>query len=288
MSENSENKKDDTIKLPHQREMEQIKAVLGKIKHKIVVCSGKGGVGKTTVAVNIAMSLAAQNLNVGILDIDITGPNVPKMLGMEGMRPDVVPGENRFIPVQGPLNLKVMSMAFLIEDADTPVIWRGPLKMRAIRQFIVEGEWGTLDYLVIDLPPGTGDEVLDILQLIEDGNIVIVTTPQSVAAENARKTIAMAQKMKRPVLGIVENMSGLAIKCPKCNEIIHVDIFGSGGGEKASEDFGVPLLGKIPLEPQIRAFGDEGTPFAIKEPNSESAKAFAVVVNVIRTKLDKM
>jgi Mrp family chromosome partitioning ATPase len=260
---------------------------MSKIKHKLVVCSGKGGVGKTTVAVNLAAALTAQNLSVGILDVDITGPNVPKMLDLNDKRPDIVPGEERFIPVQGPLNLKVMSMAFLIESPDTPVIWRGPLKMRAIRQFISEGEWGDLDYLVIDLPPGTGDETLDILQLIDDAQIVIVTTPQEVALLDSRKTIMMAKQMHRSVVGIVENMAGLIIQCPKCNEQIKIDLFGTGGGLLASQELDVELLGDIPIEPQIRELGDQGLPFILKSPESASAKAFEEIVKKIRKKLEK-
>jgi ATP-binding protein involved in chromosome partitioning len=271
---------------PHELEMQEIKRIMSDIKHKVIVCSGKGGVGKTTVAVNLAMSLASRNLNVGILDVDITGPNVPKMLNMEGQRPEVVPGNKKFIPIKGPLNLKVMSMAFLLETPDTPVIWRGPLKMQAIRQFIAEGEWGKLDYLVVDLPPGTSDETLDILQLV-DGGVIIVTTPQEVATLDSRKTVNMAVAMKKDVIGIVENMSGFTVECPKCGDKHTYDLFGSGGGELASKELNVPLVGKIPIEQGVREQGDAGVPFISKYPDSESAKAFNSIVDNIVKFMDK-
>ena len=266
-------------------ETEQIKETMGNIKHRIIVCSGKGGVGKSTVSTNLAISLASQGFTVGILDVDITGPNVPKMLGVDGQRPDVIPGENKFIPINGPLNIKVMSMAFLLESPDTPVIWRGPIKMKALRQFITDGSWGELDYLIADLPPGTSDETLDIMQLM-DGHVVIVTTPQEVATLDARKTVEMAKKMNRPILGIVENMSGLTVKCDHCGEEKHVDLFGSGGGEKAAADLEVPFLGKIPIEQGIMAGGDAGKPYIWNNPESSSAKAFAEVVKAIRSGLE--
>ena len=196
---------------------QNIRKNMAKIKNKIVVISGKGGVGKTTVSVNLAMSLASVGLRVGLLDVDITGPNVNKMLGISPeVRPRVDPDAKKFYPVTGPLNMKVMSMAFLMQDSDTPVIWRGPMKMGAVRQFLGDAVWGELDYLICDLPPGTSDETLDILQLIPDENVVVITTPQEVALMDARKTISMAKTMQRNVLGIIENMSGF--KCPHCNE----------------------------------------------------------------------
>ena len=262
----------------------KIEENLSKIKHKIVVISGKGGVGKTTVSVNLAISLASIGLRVGIIDVDITGPNVGKMMGIpQDTRPRVDPEKKIFFPVAGPLNVKVMSMAFLTESPDDPVIWRGPMKMSAVRQFLADAEWGELDYLVCDLPPGTSDETLDMLQLIPDENIIVVTTPQEVAMMDARKTINMAQIMKRKVLGIVENMSGY--KCPKCGE--YIDIFGKGGAEKASNDFKVALLGKIPFEAEVGQQGDKGLPFVLKYPESESAKAFNAIVKSIQNILEK-
>ncbi|MFX1238400.1 MAG: Mrp/NBP35 family ATP-binding protein [Promethearchaeota archaeon] len=260
----------------------RIKQNLQKIRHKLVVISGKGGVGKTTVSVNLAISLASIGFKVGILDVDITGPNVGKMLGIrQDIRPRVDPEKKVFFPVNGPLNIKVMSMAFLIPSQDDPVIWRGPMKMSAVRQFIGDAEWGELDFLVCDLPPGTSDETLDILQLIPDENVIIVTTPQEVALMDARKTINMAQQMGRNVLGIVENMAGF--KCPKCGEF-H-EIFGSGGAEKASADFNVKLLGKIPFEKEVGQQGDQGLPVVLKYPESESAKAFKDIVKNIQETL---
>lgn len=263
--------------------MENIRKNMDKIKHKIVIISGKGGVGKTTVAVNLAMSLASIGLRVGLLDVDITGPNVNKMLGINPeIRPRVDPEAKRFYPVNGPLNIKVMSMAFLTQNSDTPVIWRGPMKMGAVRQFLGDAIWGELDYLICDLPPGTSDETLDILQLIPDENIVVVSTPQEVALMDARKTIAMSQTMQRKVLGIIENMSGF--KCPHCNN--YIDLYPPGGAEKASIDFGITVLGKIPFETEISQQGDQGLPFVLKNPVSESAKAFKSVVKKIREILE--
>ncbi|MHA1678062.1 MAG: Mrp/NBP35 family ATP-binding protein [Promethearchaeota archaeon] len=263
---------------------QNIQKNMAKIKHKIVIMSGKGGVGKTTVAVNLATSLAGFGLQVGLLDVDITGPNITKMMGISPeVRPQVDPEARKFYPVLGPLNIKVMSMAFLTQDPDTPVIWRGPMKMGAVRQFLGDAIWQELDYLVCDLPPGTSDETLDILQLIPDEHVIIVTTPQEVALMDARKTIAMAKTMKRDVLGIIENMSGF--KCPHCGK--HIDLYRPGGAEKASKDFGIRLLGKIPFEIGVSEQGDLGLPFVLKYPDSESSKAFKEIVKKIREILEK-
>ncbi|MFX0076299.1 MAG: Mrp/NBP35 family ATP-binding protein [Candidatus Hermodarchaeota archaeon] len=265
------------------RQLEDIRNTMAKIKNKIVVISGKGGVGKTTVAINLAMSLASVGLRVGILDVDITGPNVTKMLGIgPDVKPRVDSAARKFYPIDGPLRTKVVSMAMLMQDSDTPVIWRGPMKMSAVRQFLGEALWGELDYLICDLPPGTSDETLDILQLIPDENVVVVSTPQEVALMDARKTIVMAKTMERNVLGIIENMSGF--KCPHCNE--YIDLYPPGGAEKASKDLNVKLLGKIPFEVEVGQQGDQGLPFVLKYPESESTKAFKATVSKIREELE--
>ncbi|MHA1915164.1 MAG: Mrp/NBP35 family ATP-binding protein [Promethearchaeota archaeon] len=252
---------------------------MAKIKNKIVIISGKGGVGKTTIAVNLAMTLASVGLRVGILDVDITGPNVIKMLGVDPeLKPRVDTEAKRFYPVNGPLNLKVMSMAFMTLTSDDPVIWRGPMKMSVVRQFLGDAVWGELDYLICDLPPGTSDETLDILQLIPDENVVIVTTPQQVALMDARKTIKMAMVMERKILGIIENQSGF--NCPHCDK--YIDLYPSGGAEKAATDFNIPLLGAIPFEIEIGQQGDQGLPFVLKYPDNKSTKAFKQIVTQIR------
>jgi len=281
---NEEITEDSVKKAMLDERMESIKKNMEKIKHKIVIISGKGGVGKTTIAVNLAMSLASIGLRVGILDVDITGPNVVKMLGINPeLKPSVDPDAKKFYPVIGPLNMKVMSMAFLTLNPDEPVIWRGPMKMGAVRQFLGDAIWDELDYLICDLPPGTSDETLDILQLIPDENVIVVTTPQEVALMDARKTIKMSMVMERKVLGIIENMSGF--KCPHCGE--YIDLYPPGGAEKAAKDFGIRLLGKIPFEVELGIQGDRGLPFVIKDPNSESAKAFKQVVKQIQENVEK-
>jgi len=270
--------------LTNEQRMELIRSNMEKIKHKIAIISGKGGVGKSTVAVNLAMKLASTGSAVGLLDIDITGPNIAKMLGMNPkLKPQIDTDKQQFYPINGPLNIKVMSMAFLIEDIDSPVIWRGPMKMSVTRQFLGDAQWGYLDYLIIDLPPGTGDETLDILQLIPDVHIIIVTTPQEVALMDSRKTLKMSLIMNKDVLGIIENMSGYV--CPECGH--KSDLFGKGGGEKAAKDFQIPLLGQIPLDPNITVTSDSGVPFVIKYQDSPAASAFTESVKKIRQILKK-
>jgi Mrp family chromosome partitioning ATPase len=267
----------------HQQKV-KIELNMSRIKNKIVIISGKGGVGKTTFTVNLATILASYGLRVGILDLDITGPNVTKMLGIkEGTRFHADPQTKKIYPVDGPLNLKIVSMAFLLQDFDTPIIWRGPMKMRAVRQFLGDAIWGDLDYLVIDLPPGTSDEALDILQLIPDENVIVVSTPQEVALMDARKAIAMAQTMGRKVLGIIENMSGF--QCPHCDK--QIDPYPPRGGERAANDFNIPYLGKIPFDVEIAHQCDLGVPFVLRYPDSSSAKAFKNLVNKIRDTIEK-
>lgn len=266
-SYNSKKQIDENLKI-----MENIQ----KIRHKIVIMSGKGGVGKSTVATNLALSLSMDGAEVGLLDVDINGPDIPKMLNIEDER--LTTDKNGIIPIILPPHLKVMSMAFLLKDRDTPVIWRGPLKMQAINQFLGDVVWGNLDYLIIDLPPGTGDEPLSIAQLIPDGNgAVIVTTPQDVALLDSRKAVNFAKTLNMPIIGIIENMSGFV--CPKCG--YHIDLFKTGGGRRAAQELSVPFLGKVPIDPKIVETGDSGKPFVLAYSKSDSAKAFGEIVKKI-------
>ena len=261
-----------------QPDEEMLRSRMTKIRHKIAVISGKGGVGKSLVTVNLAAALAMKGRNgkVGVLDADLHGPCVPKMLGMKGER--LQSGPPGVFPAFGPLNIKVVSMAFLLPSDDDPVIWRGPLKMSAIRQFLSMVSWGNLDYLLIDLPPGTGDESLSVLQLLpEMDGVIIVTIPSEVSQDVVRKAVTFARKMNVPILGIVENMSGVV--CPHCGE--QVDVFGSGGGEKVATDMGVPFLGSIPLDPRISKTTDAGAPFIIEEPDSQAAAVFKKIVEKV-------
>ena len=235
------------------------------VKHVIMVLSGKGGVGKSTVSVNLAYALAASGKKVGLLDLDMHGPNVPKMLGIEEHKLGVI--DQRIEPVRITGNLAVISMAFLLPDTSTPVIWRGPMKMAAINQFLAEVNWGPLDYLVVDLPPGTGDEALTLAQLAPNvRGAVIVTTPQDVATLDARKSAKFIEKLGLPVIGIVENMSGLV--CPHCGE--QIELFGKDGGRKIAEELKVPFLGAIPLDIEMRKAGDEGRPFIVRRAGGDS------------------
>ena len=254
----------------------EVRGNMKDVNHKIVVLSGKGGVGKTTVATNLAMSFAKQGLKSGILDVDIYGPNVPKLLGLEGRHPEA---ENeRIRPVRGPLNLKVMSMGFLLRHTDDAIAWRGPLVGKAIQQFLSDVMWGELEVLVVDLPPGTGDEILSILQSIPDiDGVIIVSTPQEVAMLDARRAIRLVERMGVPVLGIIENMSEFV--CPKCGETYK--LFGEGVTQKAAEEFGIRHLGSLPLDPRIISLSDKGTPFVEEDPDSKAAKAFGSVVSQI-------
>ncbi|HRS86715.1 MAG TPA: Mrp/NBP35 family ATP-binding protein [Syntrophales bacterium] len=236
-------------------EREKIQSRLSRIRHKIIVLSGKGGVGKSTVAVNLATAAAVAGYAVGLLDIDIHGPSVPTMLGLE--TPSLTGREGEIHPVRLG-SLKVMSLGFLLQNPDDAVIWRGPLKMGVIRQFLSDVDWGDLDYLIIDAPPGTGDEPLSLCQLIQplDG-AVIVTTPQRVAAVDVRKCVSFCRRLSVPVLGVIENMSGFV--CPKCGEITR--IFPGEGGREIAADKKVPYLGSIPIDPTVAEAGDKGKVF---------------------------
>jgi ATP-binding protein involved in chromosome partitioning len=236
------------------------------VKNVIAVGSGKGGVGKTTVAVNVAIALAELGAVVGLMDADVYGPNVPRMLGVHEM-PRVV-GENRIEPLRG-CGVKVISMGFL-NPGDKPVIWRGPMLHSAVQQFLRNVEWGELDYLIIDMPPGTGDVALTLAQSVPMTGGVVVTTPSDVSLEDARKALNMFQQLKIEVLGVVENMS--LFVCPHCQKT--VDIFSQGGGQAMAEHFGVPFLGALPLEPAIRQGGDAGKPVAAGGPEAPQARPF--------------
>jgi len=249
---------------------------LSGIKRIIMVMSGKGGVGKSTVASSLALALAKGGSKVGLLDIDIHGPNLPKMLGVDKERMNAT-SENRIEPVRITENLKLASMAFLLEDETQAIIWRGPLKMKVIQQFLRDIEWGDLEYLIVDAPPGTGDEPLSMAQLVPATSAVIVTTPQEVSILDVRKSVTFALKLNLRVLGIVENMSGLI--CPHCGE--KIALFKEGGGKRVSEEMGVPFLGSIPIDPEIVESTDTGIPYVTEHPDSEAAKAFERIVGKI-------
>jgi Mrp family chromosome partitioning ATPase len=260
---------DEKQKRQMQVEKTQIRNRIQRIKHKILVLSGKGGVGKSTVAANLAMSLALAGKNVGLLDIDIHGPSVPKILGIE--KGIVQTTGDTLLPVEITGNLKVMSIGFMLRRSDDAVIWRGPMKYQMIKQFLKDVQWGILDFLIVDSPPGTGDEPLSIVQLLEDADgAVIVTTPQEVALSDVRKCISFCNNLNLSVLGVVENMSGFI--CPKCGE--KTDVFKSGGGEIMAAQMDVPFLGRIPIDPQIVRACDSGQPYIQYYSSSRAAQAF--------------
>jgi len=242
------------------------------IHNSLLVFSGKGGVGKTTVAVNLALGLALEGKRVGLLDVDIHGPNAAHMLGADALAVTVSNG--RLVPPTGAGGVKVMSMAYLLPETDAPVVWRGPVKGNAIKQFIQDVDWGELDWLVVDSPPGTGDEPLSVAQLLPGTFGIIVTTPQAVALMDARKAVAFARLLKVRLLGLVENMSGLA--CPHCGK--QIELFPVGAAEKLARELLVPFLGRIPLDPRMVAGGDSGSPILAVDDKSEPARAFRAIV----------
>lgn len=257
-----------------------IKRSLAKIKHKILVMSGKGGVGKSTVSTNLAVGLAKRGLKVGLMDVDLHGPDICRMLNLEHRLQDANPSRDGGLlpPIQASENLKVTSLEYMMEDRDDPIIWRGPLKIQAIRQFIADMDWGELDYLVIDAPPGTGDEPLTIANTIPDAQALVVTTPQDIALADVRKSINFCHHVKMRIVGLVENMSGLI--CPHCNTV--VDVFKSGGGERTANDFKINFLGRVPMDPRVVLGGDAGAPYLSSGNESPAIAAFnAVVENVI-------
>ncbi|HVR41614.1 MAG TPA: Mrp/NBP35 family ATP-binding protein [Thermoanaerobaculia bacterium] len=241
--------------------------ILEGVTYKIAVASGKGGVGKSTVSTNLALALRGLGYTVGLLDADIYGPSQQMMLGIEG-RPQIDERDEKIIPMERH-GVKTMSLG-LITDPDTPVIWRGPMVMKALDQFLTDVKWGTLDFMVIDLPPGTGDAQLTLTQKVPLTGAVVVTTPQDVALIDARKGLAMFRKVNVPVLGIIENMSYFI--CNHCGE--REEIFGHGGGKKTAEMLGVPFLGEIPIDPKVVVGGDSGEPIVVAEPSAVASQAF--------------
>lgn len=259
-----------------QHAKQRVEDRLAKIKYKIMVMSGKGGVGKSTVSVSLAASLNALGYKVGILDADIHGPNVPKMFGLSAS--GVHSGPNGLIPFDTADGLKVMSVAFLLKSEDDAIIWRAPVKHGMIEQFVSDVDWGELDFLIIDLPPGTGDEPLSVAHIIGavDG-AVIVTTPQEVALLDSRKSVTFARKLNLPILGMVENMSGLV--CPHCSEMI--DLFKSGGGEKTAAEMEINFLGRVPIDPMVVVQGDSGKPYVLEVKDTPTAKAFIEIAKSV-------
>lgn len=275
VSEEEEHKK-----MLMQQEIDIVKR-MSKIKHKIAVMSGKGGVGKSTVAVNLAASFAKKGYKTGIMDADVHGPNVPKMFGLEGK--DLKFTEEGIIPVKTEEGIEVMSVGFFLESQDVPLIWRGPAKTGVIRQFFAEVIWGDLDVLFIDNPPGTGDEPLTVLQTIPLDGVVLVTTPQSVVQEDVIKSVNMVKDLKIPVIGIIENMSGFI--CPECKK--EVDIFGKSSGEQMAKKLNVPFLGRIPLSVETSQASDAGTPIVSEDPEAEVSLRISKIVDGIESTVVK-
>ncbi|RWX45338.1 Chromosome partitioning ATPase, Mrp family, contains Fe-S cluster [Candidatus Electrothrix marina] len=254
---------------------------LGKIRHKILVMSGKGGVGKSTVAVNLALGLAKKGHKVGLMDVDLHGPDVCRMLDLNEPLELRQSAHSLIPPLIYNENVKVVSLEYMMKDRDEAIIWRGPLKIQAIRQFVADMDWGELDYLVIDAPPGTGDEPLSVAQTVPNVQAVVVTTPQAVALADVRKSINFCKTVEMPIIGVVENMSGFV--CPHCEET--VDIFSSGGGEKTARDFELPFLGRVPMDPRVVVGGDSGKPYLSSDENSPAVQAFAAVVEAVERRL---
>ncbi|MBN1336722.1 MAG: Mrp/NBP35 family ATP-binding protein [Deltaproteobacteria bacterium] len=257
---------------PGEDDHRALRARMDRVAHKILVLSGKGGVGKSTVAVNLAAALAQSGQRVGLLDIDIHGPSTPKLLGMEGQ---ALTGDETGLQPKGypcgPHGIRVISIGFLFQNRDEAVIWRGPRKYHLIRQFLEDVQWGDLDWLVVDAPPGTGDEPLAVVQLLEraDG-AVVVTTPQEVAVQDVRRCVVFCRQLDLPVIGVIENMSGFT--CPKCGEVVR--IFGADGGRNMAQEMGVPFLGSLPIDPEVVRSGEQGTPIVLARPDSETAQVF--------------
>jgi ATP-binding protein involved in chromosome partitioning len=256
---------------------ERIAARMARIRHKVLIASGKGGVGKSTAAVNLGVGLAEAGETVALLDADMHGPTVPRMLGLRGVRP--VGGEGGIEPVKFGEKLVVMSIAFLIPHDSDAVIWRGPLKGKMVDNFLADIDWGERDWLVVDTPPGTGDEVLSAAQRVKDfDGLIMVTTPQDTAVASARKSLTFAIKTETPILGVIENMGPFA--CPKCG--YEMRPFGAGGGGRVAAEFGAPFLGSVPFDPEVVPEADEGRPLLLSRPKSPTAAAWRDIVEMVR------
>ena len=260
---------------PHAEQEAKVKGSLEKIKYKFIIMSGKGGVGKTSTSVNLSIALANKGYQVGIMDVDLHGPDVPRMLGINGML-ELTP-TNKLSPASYSQNLKAVSIESLSHNKDDAIIWRGPIKYSAIQQFIGDVEWGELDFLIIDSPPGTGDEPLTVAQTITDAQAIIVTTPQEVSLADVRKSISFCKTVNMQIFGMIENMSGLT--CPHCGDTIH--LFGSGGGERTAQNFGINFLGRIPFDPNVVLCGDSGTCFRDTHANSDVTRALDQIATAI-------
>jgi ATP-binding protein involved in chromosome partitioning len=254
---------------------------LRRIRHVVLVMSGKGGVGKSTVAANLAANLAARGHSVGLLDADVHGPSVPRLLGLTGRQLTGTPDSLQ--PLQGPHGLRVISIASLVPGRNDAVIWRGPLKMRVYQQLLADVEWGELDFLLVDLPPGTGDEPLSICQLIpEVSGAVVVTTPQELSVDDVRRCVSFCRQLEVPVVGVLENMSGMV--CPHCSGQVHV--FGRDGGRTMAEEMEVPFLGAVPLDPDVVRASDAGEPLDLQNLDTATAGAFAKALDAVEALIE--
>lgn len=269
-----------TFSVATARSMSQPQQLIPQVRNVVAVASGKGGVGKSTVSTNLAIALSQTGATVGLVDADIYGPNIPLMMGFH-QKPDLYgTDDNRIVPLVR-FGIKLMSIGFFMGEDDNPVIWRGPMVHGAINQFLKDVDWGALDYLVVDLPPGTGDAPLSLSQLVPIAAVVIVTTPQDVALQDVVKGVGMFQKLNVPIAGVVENMSYFV--CPHCDQT--TEIFGHGGGTRLSEKYGFPLLGRIPLDVRVRKGGDDGHPIVISEPDSALAQAFHTTATLLAARI---